>query len=64
LNGEERSVDTQYLRDQLSNARLEAAATNLPNVRYRFLESAAAWEKLVERAERLEELSSLPLWSS
>jgi hypothetical protein len=51
----------QNLRELVASARAAAVETNLPNVRDRYLQSAAVWSKLAEQAERLEELSSLPL---
>ena len=43
-----------YLREQAARAEALAGESGLPNVRARFAESAAAWTRLIVRAERLE----------
>jgi hypothetical protein len=52
-------TEAQQLREQVASARNEANATNLPNIRARYLNSASVWERLAEQAERFEELKSL-----
>jgi hypothetical protein len=46
---------TEYYREQAERAQSLAAKSNLPNVRARLIESAEAWMRFVERAERLEQ---------
>lgn len=53
-------TEAQQLREQVASARNAAAATNLPNVRARYLASASVWERLADQADRFEELKSSP----
>ncbi len=54
----------QYLREQAEAARRMAETANLQNVRSRYLQSAAIWTHLADRAEQLEQMQSFPLQSS
>jgi len=49
---------TQELRHQAAAAQMLAQSATLTNVRSRYLESAAVWNRLAERAERLEQMQS------
>ncbi len=46
----------QYLREQAAAAQQLADAAKLQNVRSRYLQSAAIWAQLADRAERLEQM--------
>ena len=46
----------QYLREQAAAAQQLADAAKLQNVRSRYIQSAAIWTQLAERAERLEQM--------
>jgi hypothetical protein len=50
----------QYLHEQAAVARQMAETAKLQNVRSRYLQSAAIWAQLAERAERLEQMQSAP----
>lgn len=52
---------TQYLREQALSALQMAQTAKLQNVRSRYLQSAAIWTQLAERAERLEGMQGTPL---
>ncbi len=49
---------TQELRQHAAAAQKLAQAATLANIRSRYLESAAVWDRLAERAERLEQMQS------
>jgi hypothetical protein len=53
-------TEAQQLREQMASARNAADATNLPNVRARYIEAALVWERLADQADRFEELKSSP----
>ena len=42
-----------FFRDRASEARVDAAATGLPNVRERCLRSAAAWDTMADRERKM-----------
>ena len=50
--------EIHYFREQAAHAQSLAERAALPNVRARYLQSAEVWMKLVERAERLEQMQS------
>ncbi|MDB5672943.1 MAG: hypothetical protein JWO25_3902 [Alphaproteobacteria bacterium] len=52
---------SSYLREQATIAFQSAASASLQNVRARFVESAAAWTQLAERAEKVEVYRALPI---
>jgi hypothetical protein len=53
--------ESHYLHEQARMARASAEASNLQNVRARFLNAASVWAQLAVRAERLEQMQSTPL---
>ena len=55
--------DSQYLHQQAATARAQAEASNLQNVRSRYMNAAAVWAQLAARAEQLERMQALPLRS-
>ncbi|MDP8914863.1 MAG: hypothetical protein M3N39_14990 [Pseudomonadota bacterium] len=50
--------DINYFREQVARAQRLAERETLPNVRARYLQSAEAWMRLVNRAESLEQMQS------
>ena len=56
-------ADSKYLHEQAANARALAEATNLPNVRSRYLTAATVWAEFAARAEQLERMQGTPLRS-
>ena len=52
--------DRKYLEEQAVAARALAEASPLPNVRTRYLNAAAVWDQLAERAARLERMQAAP----
>ena len=53
-----------YYREQEAGARQIAETATLANVRSRYLQSAAAWAQLADRAEQLERIQALGIVSS
>lgn len=49
-------MSTHELRQQAEAAEVLAQAATLPNVRSRYLQSAATWTQLAEQAERLAQM--------
>ena len=56
--------DSKYAQEQAAAARALAEATNLPNVRTRYLDAAAAWSQFAARAAHTESLREMPLGSN
>jgi hypothetical protein len=55
--------ESQQFHEQAAADHRRAAASTLPTIRSRYLESAAVWTELAQRAERTEFLRTLPLVS-
>ena len=52
------STQLQFYRDRAAQARADADAASLDNVRDRCLRAEDAWNRMAERAERTEQLRS------
>lgn len=46
----------QELRQHAAAAHMQAQSATLPNVRFRYLQSAATWTQLADKAERFEQM--------